>query len=93
MIKTFREVSKLWHRFLEGEGEGVGDGSSGSNVEQCSALRAKLLSTFSDSITNVDDAAIIVSPMRRTLQTAMLSLDQLVGSDVKVEANADWQGE
>lgn len=30
--------------------------------------------------------------MRRTLQTAMLSLDWLVDRGVKVEGDADWQG-
>jgi hypothetical protein len=40
----------------------------------------------------VDDVAIVVSPMRRTLQTAMLSLDWLVDRGVKIEGNADWQG-
>lgn len=31
--------------------------------------------------------------MRRTLQTAMLSLDWLVDRGVKIEGSADWQGE
>lgn len=30
--------------------------------------------------------------MRRTLQTAMLSMDWLVERGVKIEGNADWQG-
>lgn len=62
-------------------------------VEQCSTLRKNLISTFSDSTANPQDVAIIVSPMRRTLQTAMLSLDWLVDRGVKIEGNADWQGE
>jgi hypothetical protein len=41
---------------------------------------------------NPDDIAIVVSPMRRTLQTAMLSMDWLVERGVKIEGNADWQG-
>ncbi|KAJ3463856.1 hypothetical protein MRS44_008642 [Fusarium solani] len=60
-------------------------------VEQCSALRKNLISTFSDSTTNYQDVAIVVSPMRRTLQTAMLSLDWLVDRGVKIEGSADWQ--
>ncbi|KAF4954099.1 hypothetical protein FSARC_12224 [Fusarium sarcochroum] len=58
---------------------------------QCSVLRENLISTFSDAVTNTDDIAIIVSPMRRTLQTAMLSLDWLVERGVKIEGSADWQ--
>ncbi|KAF4976445.1 hypothetical protein FZEAL_6883 [Fusarium zealandicum] len=49
------------------------------------------MSTFSDSTTEYQDVAVIVSPMRRTLQTAMLSLDWLLDRGVKIEANADWQ--
>ncbi|KAM0550835.1 hypothetical protein ACHAPJ_008698 [Fusarium lateritium] len=60
-------------------------------VGQCSLLRENLISTFSDAVGNTDDIAIIVSPMRRTLQTAMLSLDWLVERGVKIEGNADWQ--
>ncbi|KAK7398057.1 hypothetical protein QQX98_012565 [Neonectria punicea] len=29
MIKTFREISKLWHQFLEGDGKGRGEGTGG----------------------------------------------------------------
>ncbi|KAM0201951.1 hypothetical protein ACHAQI_011084 [Fusarium lateritium] len=58
---------------------------------QCSLLRENLLETFSNAVDNPDDVAIIVSPMRRTLQTAMLSLDWLVERGVKIEGNADWQ--
>jgi hypothetical protein len=43
-------------------------------------------------VDNPDDIAIVVSPMRRTLQTAMLSMDWLVERGVKIEGNADWQG-
>ncbi|KAF4956648.1 hypothetical protein FGADI_3637 [Fusarium gaditjirri] len=35
--------------------------------------------------------SIVVSPMRRTMQTAMLSLGWLVEQGVKIEGNADWQ--
>ncbi|KAM0347415.1 hypothetical protein ACHAPU_004936 [Fusarium lateritium] len=58
---------------------------------QCALLRENLVSTFSSAVDNPDDMAIIVSPMRRTLQTAMLSLDWLVERGVKIEGNADWQ--
>ncbi|KAF5008009.1 hypothetical protein FDECE_5693 [Fusarium decemcellulare] len=60
-------------------------------VNQCSHLRKNLIATFSDSVINTDDVAIVVSPMRRTLQTAMLSLDWLVERGVKIEGDADWQ--
>ncbi|KPA44301.1 phosphoglycerate mutase [Fusarium langsethiae] len=58
---------------------------------QCAKLRENLISTFSKDVENPDDIAIVVSPMRRTLQTAMLSMDWLVGRGVKIEGNADWQ--
>jgi hypothetical protein len=35
---------------------------------------------------------IVVSPMRRTLQTAMLGLGWLIEKGVPVEADAGWQG-
>ncbi|RTE75741.1 hypothetical protein BHE90_009791 [Fusarium euwallaceae] len=60
-------------------------------IEQCSALRKNLISTFTESTANPEDVAIVVSPMRRTLQTAMLSLDWLVDRGVKIEGSADWQ--
>ncbi|KAF5978929.1 hypothetical protein FBULB1_5957 [Fusarium bulbicola] len=59
--------------------------------EQCAHLRENLISTFSDKIGNTDDVAIVVSPMRRTMQTAMLALGWLVERGVKIEGNADWQ--
>ncbi|KAM5367366.1 hypothetical protein ACJA88_011618 [Fusarium oxysporum] len=59
--------------------------------EQCAHLRENLISTFSDKADNIDDVAIVVSPMRRTMQTAMLSLGWLVERGVKIEGNADWQ--
>lgn len=61
-------------------------------VEQCGALRKQLQSAFTDATANVDHVAVVVSPMRRTMQTAMLSLDWLIDRGVKVEASADWQG-
>ncbi|MCW5954876.1 MAG: histidine phosphatase family protein [Propionibacteriaceae bacterium] len=59
-------------------------------VSQCAALREKLQSEYSDL--KPEDVAIIASPMRRTLQTAMLGLGWLIERGVKAEANADWQG-
>jgi len=35
---------------------------------------------------------IITSPMRRTIQTALASVDWLIKKGVKIEADADWQG-
>ncbi|QPC77151.1 hypothetical protein HYE68_007903 [Fusarium pseudograminearum] len=58
---------------------------------QCAKLRENLIKTFTKDVENPGDIAIIVSPMRRTLQTAMLSMDWLVERGVKIEGNADWQ--
>ncbi|KPA36799.1 phosphoglycerate mutase [Fusarium langsethiae] len=58
---------------------------------QCAKLRENLISTFSKDVGNPDDIAIVVSPMRRTLQTVVLSMDWLVERGVKIEGNADWQ--
>ncbi|KAH7324430.1 histidine phosphatase superfamily [Stachybotrys elegans] len=60
---------------------------SEEGLEQCVTLRQNLLDRFS----SVKNAAIVVSPMRRTLQTACLSLDWLIERGAKIEANADWQ--
>ncbi|KAI5458863.1 histidine phosphatase superfamily [Mariannaea sp. PMI_226] len=60
-------------------------------LEQCAALRNHLQGIFVSATTNVVSVAIVVSPMRRTLQTAMLSLDWLIDRGVKLDANADWQ--
>ena len=38
------------------------------------------------------DMAIVVSPMKRTLQTAMASLDWLVERGIPITADANWQG-
>lgn len=59
-------------------------------LEQCAKLRQSLLDRFSD--VKPEDVAIIASPMRRTLQTAMESIDWLVERGVKIQADADWQG-
>ena len=36
--------------------------------------------------------ALITSPMRRTIQTALGSVDWLVDKGLKLEVDADWQG-
>ncbi|ROT40932.1 phosphoglycerate mutase-like protein [Sodiomyces alkalinus F11] len=56
-------------------------------VEQCEELRKSLVEHFAD----VRDAAIIVSPMRRTIQTALLSLDWLLERGTPIQADARWQ--
>ncbi|KAG7144174.1 phosphatase SPAC5H10.03 like protein [Verticillium longisporum] len=56
-------------------------------LAQCQELRSSLLETFGD----VQDAAIIASPMIRTMQTALLSLDWLVDKGVQIRADATWQ--
>lgn len=66
---------------------------------QCLELRGKLKEVI-PTLGNVE--AIIASPMRRTLQTAQLSMDWLLQDEkrrgarakkLQIEANADWQGE
>ncbi len=37
-------------------------------------------------------AAIVVSPMRRTIETAQISLKWLIDKGVQLEADARWQG-
>ncbi|KAK5994925.1 putative phosphatase SPAC5H10.03 [Cladobotryum mycophilum] len=56
-------------------------------MQQCAELRKSLLERFS----SVQNVAIISSPMRRTLQTALLSVDWLTDRGVRIEADADWQ--
>jgi broad specificity phosphatase PhoE len=59
-------------------------------IEQCKHLRGSLYARFSHILP--EDAAIIASPMDRTLQTAQLGLDWLTEKGVKIVANPDWQG-
>ncbi|OHW99404.1 phosphoglycerate mutase [Colletotrichum incanum] len=61
---------------------------SSLGLEQCQELREHLLQRFG----NETDALIIVSPMRRTIQTALLSLDWLIKKGVRIQADARWQG-
>uniref|UniRef100_A0A0B7KGD0 Phosphoglycerate mutase n=1 Tax=Bionectria ochroleuca TaxID=29856 RepID=A0A0B7KGD0_BIOOC len=60
-------------------------------VEQCALLRQSLRDRFASLPLELGEVAIIASPMRRTLQTAQLSLDWLVDRGIKIVANADWQ--
>ncbi|KAH0423769.1 phosphoglycerate mutase [Colletotrichum camelliae] len=60
---------------------------SSLGVEQCKELRQNLSQKFADKT----DAIIIVSPMRRTIQTALLSLDWLIKNGVPIQADARWQ--
>ncbi|KDN63913.1 putative phosphoglycerate mutase, partial [Colletotrichum sublineola] len=60
---------------------------SSLGLEQCQELRENLLQRFG----NETDALIIVSPMRRTIQTALLSLDWLIKKGVHIQADARWQ--
>lgn len=61
-----------------------------AGLEQCSLLRESLRSRFSHIAP--EDAAIIASPMDRTLQTTQLGLDWLIEKGVRVLADPDWQG-
>ncbi|KID62727.1 phosphoglycerate mutase, partial [Metarhizium hybridum] len=58
---------------------------------QCLALRDSLRRRF-DAVP-AQDTAVVVSPMVRTMQTAVLALDWLAAKGVVFEASADWQGE
>ncbi|GKT60822.1 phosphoglycerate mutase [Colletotrichum tofieldiae] len=60
---------------------------SSLGLEQCLELKEHLLQRFG----NETDALIIVSPMRRTIQTALLSLDWLIKKGVRIQADARWQ--
>ncbi|KAI1408348.1 phosphoglycerate mutase-like protein [Hypoxylon sp. FL1857] len=56
--------------------------------EQCADLRKSLV----ENPLARQAEAIIVSPLRRTIQTALRSVDWLVEEKgIKIEANADWQ--
>ena len=57
---------------------------------QLPALKKSLQERFG----NVEpgDIAIITSPMRRCIQTALGSIDWLLEKGLKMTANADWQG-
>ncbi|KAI2602525.1 phosphoglycerate mutase-like protein [Hypoxylon sp. NC1633] len=54
---------------------------------QCADLRKSLL----ENELARQAQLVIVSPLRRTVQTALRSMDWLVEKGVKVEADADWQ--
>jgi len=56
-------------------------------IEQCKALREALKQRLGEE----RNVAIIASPMKRTLRTALLSLDWLVSCGIPVEADANWQ--
>ncbi|KAI1389303.1 phosphoglycerate mutase-like protein [Hypoxylon trugodes] len=55
--------------------------------EQCADLRKNLI----ENPLAQQAELIVVSPLRRTVQTALRSLDWLIEKGVKVEADASWQ--
>ncbi|KAI0842365.1 phosphoglycerate mutase-like protein [Hypoxylon sp. FL0890] len=55
--------------------------------EQCAELRKSLM----ENPLAQKAEATIVSPLRRTIQTALRSVDWLIEKGVKIEADADWQ--
>ena len=57
-------------------------------MEQCQGLRESLKRRLEGET----DIAIVVSPMRRTLQTALASLDWLIERGTPITADAGWQG-
>lgn len=60
--------------------------------QQCDALRSNLEKRFAREIEASGNIAVIASPMRRTLETTLRSLDWVLARGVTIEANADWQG-
>jgi broad specificity phosphatase PhoE len=60
---------------------------SGTGLKQCLELRENLREALKD----LDVGLIVVSPMRRTMQTAVLALDWLMDRGVPVLASALWQ--
>ncbi|KKA28021.1 hypothetical protein TD95_003697 [Thielaviopsis punctulata] len=64
-------------------------GLTSEGEEQCRKLHENLKKRFSD--VNPSDIAVIVSPMRRTIQTALIGLDFLLQQGVRFVADADWQ--
>ncbi|OAA66655.1 phosphoglycerate mutase [Niveomyces insectorum RCEF 264] len=56
--------------------------------EQCQALRETLRATLPGKL---DVQLVLVSPMKRTLQTAVAALDWLLDAGVPFQAHAGWQ--
>jgi broad specificity phosphatase PhoE len=62
-------------------------------IAQCANLRESLRTRYEHLITSpTEDAAILASPMHRTLQTAQIGLGWLIEKGVKVLPDPDWQG-
>lgn len=57
-------------------------------LEQCQGLREGLKRRLEGET----DIAIVVSPMKRTLQTALTSLDWLIERGTPIVGDANWQG-
>ncbi|KAH8887840.1 phosphoglycerate mutase-like protein [Thozetella sp. PMI_491] len=55
---------------------------------QCRDLRESLMNKMPEGL---DVGLIVVSPMRRTIETAQRALDFLIEKGVPIQANADWQ--
>ncbi|KAI2618295.1 phosphoglycerate mutase-like protein [Hypomontagnella submonticulosa] len=55
--------------------------------EQCADLRKSLM----ENSLAQQSGLIVVSPLRRTIQTALRSMEWLIEKGVKVEADAGWQ--
>jgi phosphohistidine phosphatase SixA len=60
--------------------------------EQCVALQKDLKSTIPREFMHKPVRLIIVSPLKRCIETAQLSLDWLIEAGVPMVADADWQG-
>jgi hypothetical protein len=67
-------------------------GLSELGKEQSLQLRGHLKEFLSENAKRKPVGLIVSSPMRRTLQTALISLDWLIESGVRVLPDARWQG-
>lgn len=60
-------------------------------MRQCARLKAHLKTELpAEMVENI--GLILVSPMRRTIQTALWSMDWLLQKGVPIQASAGWQG-
>jgi hypothetical protein len=59
--------------------------------EQCVGLRENLMNKLPVELRD-NIGLIIVSPMRRTIETALRSMDWLLEKGVPIQAHAGWQG-
>ncbi|KAK3935539.1 histidine phosphatase superfamily [Diplogelasinospora grovesii] len=56
--------------------------------QQCIALKESLMPRIPDEL---DVGLIVVSPMKRTIETALLAFPELIERGIPIVAHADWQ--